>query len=91
MPRACEASEEDESSFLQDQTDTRSNDLSSGWVAGGLEISRGIWDALMVMQVLTWVLMGGRALQVMTQEVGSGRSGGEHVQLPLAGYKDKTH
>ena len=91
MPRACEASEEDESSFLQDQTDTRSYDLSSGWVAGGLEISRGIWDALMVMQVLTWVLMGGRALQVMTQEVGSGRSGGEHVQLPLAGYKDKTH
>ena len=91
VPRAFKGSEEDESSFLQDQIDTRSNDLSSGWIAGGLEISRGIWDALMVMQVLTWVLMGGRVLQVMMQEVGSGRSGGEHVQLPLAGCKDKTH
>lgn len=71
MPRACEGSEEDESSFLQNQTDTRSNDLPSGWVAGGLEIPRGVWGALMVMQVLTWVLMGGRVLQVMMQEVGS--------------------
>ena len=62
VPRACEGSEEDESSFLQNQTDTRSNDLSSGWAAGGLEIPRGVWDALMVMQVLTWVLMGGRVL-----------------------------
>ena len=91
MPRAFEGSEEDESSFLQDQTDTRSNNLPPGWVAGGLEIPRGIWDALMVMQVFTWVLMGSRVLQVMMQEVGSGRSRGEHVQLPLAGCKDKTH